>query len=240
MDISVIMATYNGEKYIKEQLDSILPYMNENDELVISDDGSTDGTLDIINTYRKSDNRILLVNGPHKGVIKNFENAMMLANKDIIMFADQDDIWMPEKLPIVREHFKNSRDEVLLHDMYMADDDEIAAGKTGISSFSVRKRRHGVLYNWLYSGYYGCCMAFTKKFKNCVIPFSKHTNMYDQLIGLVAEHNKCVTFIEKPLIIHRVHGHNMSQDQTFSSRIKVRIESYLAYFDTIRNRKLER
>ena len=237
INVSIIMATYNGKKYIEKQLDSIIPYMDKDDELIISDDGSTDGTIDILNSYRQSDKRIKLVDGPHKGVIKNFEYAMTLTTKDIIMFADQDDIWMPEKLPTIRSYFQNSTDKVLLHDMYMANDYEIQNGKTWVRSFSVRKRRHGVLYNWLYSGYYGCCMAFRREFTNNIIPFSKYTNMYDQLIGLVAEYNKCVFFMDKPLIIHRVHGHNMSQNQTFFKRIKARIDSFKAFKDTIRKQE---
>lgn len=237
MNISVIMATYNGEKYIREQLNSIIPFMDDNDELIISDDGSTDGTLGIINLYRQNDQRIILVDGPRNGVIKNFENALQLARKDIIMFADQDDIWLPEKLPFVREFFRTSRDKVILHDMYMADDKEIAIGERGTRSFAVRHRRHGVLYNWLYSGYYGCCIAITKEFKKNILPFSKYTNMYDQLIGLIAEYQKCVSFIDKPLIIHRIHGQNMSQNQTIMARLQMRVKSYMAFIDTIRSRK---
>ena len=74
---SIVMATYNGEKYISEQIDSILNNMSLNDELIISDDGSTDKTVDIIRKYQKKDNRIILVQGPKMGVKMNFQNAIM-------------------------------------------------------------------------------------------------------------------------------------------------------------------
>ena len=66
------MATYNGAKYIRQQIDSILPYMEENDEMVISDDGSKDETIEIIKEYTTKDKRVVYFDGPHQGVVKNF------------------------------------------------------------------------------------------------------------------------------------------------------------------------
>lgn len=234
MNISIIMASYNGENYIKEQLESIIPYMEMDDELIISDDGSTDKTHDIIYEYAQKDRRIKVIDGPHKGVIKNFENALNYTTKEIIAFADQDDIWLPNKLSAIRDHFQNNNDELILHDMFLASDEEIKNNIKGIRSFDIRKRKHGVFYNWLYSGYFGCCMAFTDKFKRNIIPFSEFTNMYDQWIGLIAEHRHSAFFMNEALIIHRIHGTNMSQKQKFLDRIRTRLNSYKAYKDTIK------
>ena len=89
--ISVCMATYNGEKYIQEQIDSILCQLSKDDELVISDDHSTDATCDIIKSY--NDRRIkLFLNELAKGVTHNFENALLHSKGDIIFLADQDDV----------------------------------------------------------------------------------------------------------------------------------------------------
>lgn len=237
MNISIIMASYNGEKYIKEQLDSIVPYMEVGDELIISDDGSTDRTREIINEYVKGDKRIKLIQGPGKGVIKNFEYALNQTTKEIILFADQDDIWLQNKLPTIRRYFENGDKELILHDMFIASDEEIIDHKNGVRSFEIRKRRHGVFYNWIYSGYYGCCMAFTDKIKNIILPFSQYVNMYDQWIGLIAEHIHSSCFIEEALIIHRNHGNNMSKKLSLMDKIKVRYNSYKAYKDTINKMK---
>ena len=91
--ISVCIATYNGEKYIKEQLLSILPQLGKKDEVIISDDHSTDNTLDIVKGL--NDNRIKIVmNNREKGYTSNFENALSYAIGDYIFLSDQDDIWM--------------------------------------------------------------------------------------------------------------------------------------------------
>lgn len=88
------MATYNGGQYLKAQIDSILNQLSVNDELVISDDHSTDNTCAIIKQY--NDSRVKLVlNELTKGVTHNFENALLHSNGDIIFLADQDDIWLP-------------------------------------------------------------------------------------------------------------------------------------------------
>ena len=95
MIVSVCMATYNGEKYIREQIDSILPQLSDSDELVISDDGSSDSTIDIIQGY--NDRRIRLYHNTRHGVTWNFENALRQSRGDVIFLADQDDVWKPGK-----------------------------------------------------------------------------------------------------------------------------------------------
>lgn len=94
--ISVCMATYNGEEYIKEQLESILCQLGEMDEIIISDDGSTDNTLNIIESYNDSRIKIHINTGKH-GFVYNFENALQKAKGEYIFLSDQDDIWLPEK-----------------------------------------------------------------------------------------------------------------------------------------------
>ena len=84
--VSVAMATYNGEKYIKEQIETILNNLDDKDELVISDDGSSDMTIEIINKI--NDKRIKLLEGPRKGLKKNFENAIKNTTGDVIFLSE--------------------------------------------------------------------------------------------------------------------------------------------------------
>ena len=95
--ISVCIATYNGEKYLAEQLDSILLQVSEEDELIISDDGSTDHTLEILRTYAANYPQIQLLQGPGQGVIANFAFALTHTKGEVIFLADQDDVWLPNK-----------------------------------------------------------------------------------------------------------------------------------------------
>lgn len=94
------MTTYNGEKYISVQLDSILKQLSENDEVIISDDSSTDRTVDVIKNFK--DKRIKLYEDNHfHSPIFNFENALEKASGDIIFLSDQDDVWLDNKVKIM-------------------------------------------------------------------------------------------------------------------------------------------
>lgn len=229
------MATYNGERFIAEQLESIVPYMNAEDELIVSDDGSKDSTKAIVEEIIKNHPNVKWIEGPRKGVVKNFENALCEASGDIIMFADQDDVWMRDKLAKIRRLFEeNEKVELVLHDMYVCSNEQIHNRNYGKSDFAQRKRKHGVLYNLLYSGYYGCCMSFRKELKQEILPFSKKVNMYDQWIGLICEYRKTVVFFEEPLIIHRVHGGNMSTRLPIKNSIVYKWNLAMAFVDYLR------
>ena len=96
--ISVCMATFNGEKYLKEQIKSIIAQLDINDEIIISDDGSTDSTIEIINSF--NDFRIKLYQNSFKNLISNFEFTLNNASGDYIFLSDQDDIWLPNKVEL--------------------------------------------------------------------------------------------------------------------------------------------
>ena len=117
------MATHNGEKFIKEQLDSILCQLSPEDEVVISDDGSTDSTLEIIEGYNDSRIKIYRMTHTRKGmkshyyVTMNFENALRQAKGDYIFLCDQDDVWYPHKVERCFEVLKEY-DMVLTYKIY--------------------------------------------------------------------------------------------------------------------------
>lgn len=121
--ISVVMATYNGAAYIREQLDSILAQTLTFSELIISDDGSTDGTIEIIQQYCLKDNRIKLVFNKGRHDIKsNFVNGFKYAAYELIAPTDQDDIWYPNKLETLVGHFNDNVDVVNAQDMILYED----------------------------------------------------------------------------------------------------------------------
>ena len=205
--ISVCMATYNGEKYLAEQLDSILCQISDDDELIISDDGSKDSTLRIINDYAVKFKNIILIDGPKQGVIKNFENALKLAKGEYIFLTDQDDIWKKNKVQTILKYFTSTGCQVVLHDA------DIIDANLNIISESFYKHRgskQGLLRNIYKNSYLGCCMAFTKKTLNQALPFPNNIEMHDWWIGLIGESNKSTLFISEKLISYRRHGNNVS------------------------------
>ena len=166
--ISVCMATYNGEKYLKEQLDSILKQIKSSDELIISDDGSTDLTCTIIKEYQKEYKNIYLIDGPKMGVQKNFENALRKSKGDIIFLSDQDDIWMNNKVDVVLDAFQNSNVVLTLHDAQIVDQNGQVIED---SFFEHRGSQSGLFKNLWKNSYLGCCMAFRRSVLECSLPF---------------------------------------------------------------------
>ena len=114
--ISVAMAVYNGEKYFEAQLVSILSQLEKDDEIIISLDPSTDGTETIIRNYCKIDKRIHVCRGTGEGVIINFENAIRHCRNEIIFLADQDDVWVENKVSLMLKRFENSKVVLVVHD----------------------------------------------------------------------------------------------------------------------------
>lgn len=204
--ISVAMASYNGEKYIKKQIQSILDNLNQDDEVVISDDGSTDSTLKIIAGL--NDSRIKLIAGPHNGINKNFENAIKHCKGDYIFLSDQDDIWYPNKVCIVMKYFKNNPSCVLIqHDAKVTDGE----GNILIHSFSKhRKVRNGIIKNLMRNTYHGCLMAFKSKLRDYIIPIPRKGCFHDQWIGLMANGKGDCLFIEETLMEYRRYENNAS------------------------------
>lgn len=99
--VAILLSTYNGEKYLREQIDSILNQTYQNFELVVRDDGSKDSTIDIIKEYiEKSDKEITLLQGKNLGFIKSFFELLKHSDADYYSFADQDDIWFPNKIEL--------------------------------------------------------------------------------------------------------------------------------------------
>lgn len=98
--VAVIMSTYNGERFIKEQLDSILNQTYKNIEIVVRDDGSKDGTVDIVKEYMQKYPNIILHQGENLGFIKSFFELLNLAEADYYAYADQDDVWMENKIEL--------------------------------------------------------------------------------------------------------------------------------------------
>ena len=109
MKISVAMAYYNGGMYIEEQMDTILTQLGEQDEVIVSVDGASDGSKPLLLKMAEEDKRIHVIKGPGKGVVKNFENAIRHCSGEIIYLSDQDDIWKPDKVKKVNEAFLNPK-----------------------------------------------------------------------------------------------------------------------------------
>lgn len=203
--ISVCIATYNGERYIRQQIESIVCQLNVDDEIIVSDDGSTDGTLDIVKGI--GDKRIKIIEGPgRKSPILNFECALKASKGDFIFLSDQDDVWKPDKVEICMKWLKTYH--------CVVSDAEVTNNRLKPlypSLYDIMQVRQGRIYNTIWkNGYTGCCMAFRRNVLEASLPFPKNIPMHDIWIGNVAAYKYNVIFIPDRLIHFRRHENTIS------------------------------
>jgi len=218
MNISVCIATFNGAKYIEAQLTSILNQLGKDDEVIVSDDSSTDNTIEVIRQF--NDNRIkLFTNQNFRSPIFNFEFAISKASGQYIFLSDQDDIWKENKIKVTLDYLKNYNLVVSDCNIIDGNDNELFP-----SFYLVNKSAPGFIANLKRNSYLGCCLAFDQTIKQAILPFPKHIAMHDIWIGLLTELIGKSIFIPDKLISFRRHTSNFSptsQRSNFSIFFKI-------------------
>lgn len=200
--VSVALASYNGASYIRQQLESVLLQLRETDEVIISDDGSTDGTREIVAEIAEADARVKLLDGPQVGVIKNFEHALNACTGDVICLCDQDDVWRADKLDKLLAKLRQTGAVLVLHDACLTDGD---LQPTADSYFAVHGTQPGFWRNLLRNSFVGCCMAFRCELLETALPFPDKLPMHDQWLGLLAEKRGGTALLHETLIDYRRH-----------------------------------
>jgi len=202
------MATYNGEKYIYAQLKSILKQLSENDEVVISDDSSTDDTIEIIKSF--NDKRIRLIESDRaRSPVYNFENGLKFVRGDIIVLSDQDNIWLGNRVSIIRKHFfrKESAINTLIMDGVIVDENGNVLSTSILEEIRFRK---GIIKNIVRNTYIGCTMAFSRDLLKVALPFPKKLPMHDMWLGILSEIYGEVDLCKEKTLEFRIHSLNAS------------------------------
>lgn len=202
--ISVCMATRNGEKYIGRQIESILKQLRQDDELIISDDTSTDQTIGLIKSF--SDKRIILLqNNVFYNPIFNIENALKKASGEIVVLSDQDDVWLDNKIAVIERELAGVHvgNKLIVLDGYIVDENETIMHDSIFEHIDSGK---GLLKNIYDNTYMGCCMAFPRDLLKIALPFPKNVPMHDMWLGLLAELFGTVEFVREKTIKYRRHG----------------------------------
>lgn len=201
------MATYNGAKFLRAQLDSFAAQTRLPDELVVCDDGSRDATVDILHDFAATapfEVRVIQ-NEQNLGFVRNFEKALSLCKGDIILLSDQDDLWLPEKLATVERTFLSDPLAMsTINDMTITDKDLQHQNVTILSNI----RRTGFGEHRFIAG---CCTAIRRDMLQALLPFPADHFAHDSWIG-----DMCVAFgvrrlIDAPMQLYRRHGSNESQ-----------------------------
>jgi glycosyltransferase involved in cell wall biosynthesis len=215
--ISVAMCTCNGEKYLNEQLHSILNQSYKPDELIICDDCSTDNTIRIIKSYSAEYPGSISVhlNEKNLGAIKNFEKAISLTTGDFIFLSDQDDIWYPDKIKKIIPLLNKSNILLIFSNGDLIDEKGTEIGSTLWEKWNFTE---DIRENWrnnklafhdllrIHNKVTGATVAFKKKLKKYIIPVNvPHNYWHDQWFALHAAALNGLSFTEEPLIKYRIH-----------------------------------
>ena len=204
--VSVCMASYNGEQHILEQIQSILSQLDLNDELIISDDNSTDNTVDIIKEF--NDNRIKIIeNNTNIGYTGNFERALREVKNEIVFLSDQDDVWLDNKVKTVIKYL--DKYDFVVSDAKIVDNN---LSVINVSHFNVHNVKNGFINNFIKSRYLGCLMAFRREVIEMALPFPRRHNicLHDTWILNVAGMYFKTGLIPAQLVLYRRHNNNVS------------------------------
>jgi glycosyltransferase involved in cell wall biosynthesis len=237
-NISVALTSFNGEKYIAEQLYSILNQSLPPSEIIICDDSSTDNTIKIIEEIAKVYTTIKLFKSKKQiGVIQNFSKAIQLCSENYIALSDQDDIWELNKLEhqlfVIQNHElkSNKLNAVLVvHDLKTFEKTEEFLlnslwDKLGFNHLNPNKN---ISFT---NKYYGCTMFFNRSLCDLINPIPNNVAMHDHWIALNASDLGSIIIIQKPLINYRRHQNNITSipdSVYFYLRIKNYLKSFLA------------
>ncbi len=214
MKTSVALCTYNGARFLQEQLDSISAQTCQPDEVIVGDDGSTDETLAILERWK---NTVpfpvrILTHEKNLGHTKNFEATARECIGDVVFFCDQDDIWLPEKVATVMNVFETQPDVGLVcHNTTVMDENGKDTGLTEITLRERGNRRSSLRYfcpvNEKSPIVSGCCMAVRTEFLRKTFPFFC---AHDVCIYAMARAETKIETIFEPLMKFRYHSQNVS------------------------------
>lgn len=224
--IDILMATYNGEKYIKEQIESILAQDYSNIRCIICDDCSTDRTYEIAKEYVKKDKRVIVYkNEKNLGVIKNFEKLLSLVESDYYMLADQDDIWKTTKVSDTFQKLKKENADLVFTDLEIVDENMQIKNHSfnrvmGIYPKISKEKDIRLVY--LYNVVTGCTILTKKKYISKILPLPTNKDvLHDHYIALATLlSGGKVCYLDKPTIFYRQHQHNQVGTSRYTDRFK--------------------
>lgn len=234
--ISIALCTYNGEKYLAEQLESIINQTYKNIEIIAVDDCSSDGTLLILQEYAQQYPQIkVFSNTQNKGYTKNFEYAISLCKGEYIAISDQDDIWIASKLELLLNQIKIKDSLLAYSNSALIDEKGNSLHKTGFdkrSRYSGGDPRALALFNI----FLGHAMMFKRELVDSAFPIPEGST-YDAWLGFVATNKNRVCVVDNVLTLFRQHNTNSSKKWEGNTKLekiillKKRLHNYLTIPD---------
>lgn len=236
--ISIAMATYNGEKYLREQLDSILAQTVQDFELIVCDDCSTDSTMLILNEYANRDSRIkVFENEQNLGFKMNFERVISLCKGDYIALSDQDDIWLPEHLEVL---LSNIGENILIcaNSRLIDKDGNLLHQNMKPAHFFVSAYADKQFLQLLHTNFVqGCTAMFKSSLIKKVLPIPNEPSYHDYWIALVAVLHGTIRYIPDVIVLYRQHEGTVTSDSRKSLARRLRLsfsQDLYAWYETRR------
>lgn len=232
--VTILMATYNGEAFIKNQILSLQQQTFSNWRLFIQDDGSTDNTISIIKNFQKSDSRIRLVDDNLKGqgAGKNFLSLIKYSETDYTIYCDQDDIWLENKIfelvKYANEIKLNVSDapSLVYADGYAYMDGEGTIDFSGISNNHADQLKDFLFFN---GGYQGCSIMFNRAMTKFLLNYRGFVYLHDDITTLAAYALGKVYFLPKYLMLYRQHTNAVTGIKTFRNGLTSKFKSPVNY-----------
>ena len=213
--VDILLATYNGEKYVAEQIESILNQTYQNFNLIISDDCSKDSTPEILKEYAQKDKRIILHIQPQNlGVVKNIEFLLKQVTSNLYMLSDQDDVWLKEKVEKSVETLQKENADLAFGDLEVVDQNlntmYPSFGDFMLLNPKIKKYINSYKVNYLYNCVTGCTIISKKEFIEKILPLPTKSKflIHDHWIGLMVGINGKLAYMPEKYIKYRQHGNN--------------------------------
>lgn len=228
--VHIVLATYNGGKYLEEQLDSLLSQTYPDFRIEICDDGSTDNTIAIVQEYKKKDSRIFLHrNEENLGYVKNFMHGIRRSDSPYIMLCDQDDIWNPDKIEITLAAMQEAEKEnpdvpilVFTDAMNYDSDSRKETGRFHINSH-LDTKRVDTAHLFMENKCIGCTVMLNRQILPYLTEIPEGIRVHDWWLALICSHFGNVVYLDKPTLLYRQHSGNMIGGSSFLDYVKGRL-----------------
>ena len=243
--LHILMSTYNGERYLSAQIESILTQDYTDWRLFVRDDGSIDGTCRILTHYAQQDKRITVVrDGENLGACRSFGRLLeQYGEAEYFAFADQDDVWLPEKLTVCMNEMHRQESEtgtttpIVVHtDLRVVDEDlqELAPSFWKYSNIKPELLNTRIRYLAICNTVTGCACLFNRAARDCSVPVSKDAYMHDAWVALMTLYHKGrIAALTQATVLYRQHRGNVLgavQYKTFGRGIaRRRFEAEVCY-----------
>lgn len=234
--VDILLPAYNGEQFLKEQIESVLSQSYPEIRLYIRDDGSTDGTGELLRAFAASDKRVTLVEEPagNLGLIKSIECLLSHSESRYIMFCDQDDVWCPNKVmemlnAMLKQELKSEPGvPIMVHSDCFITDHRLNIRGRLLGNLPARSGLRHALFTYMVQG---ASMMINLALKEVILPFNGYVYLHDRYIHLVSEITGKRVYLDYPLMYSRQHNYNFLKERSFLHKISDYIfRPYYTYF----------